>query len=124
VIVSNDSIERLEGIFQERYESMVAVHWQTTALNPMFGRAGFRPSGTELATYQSLDEGWVVFLDGHDCVVMSLSEIKNSFQDMVNFDSCLREGLCVPDPHSSGCRFIIVPRQFAEKVLVMGGFPD
>jgi len=115
VIVSNDSIERLKGIFRDRYGSMVAVHWQTTALNPMFGN---------LPTYQSLDEGWVVFLDGHDCVVMSLAEIKNSFQDLVNFDSCLREGLCVPDPHSSGCRFIIVPRQFAEKVLVMGGFPD
>ena len=117
MIVSDDSIQRLEGIFRERYESLVAVHWQTTALNPMFGN-------WKLATYQSLDEGWVVFLNGHDCVVMSLAEIKNSFQDMVNFDSCLREGLCVHDPHTADCRFIIVPRQFAEKVLVMGGFPD
>ena len=122
MIVSNDSIERLKGIFRDRYGSMVAVHWQTTALNPMFGN-------WKLATYQSLDEGWVGFLEGHDCVVMAMEEIKNEFQDLVNFDSCLREGLCVPDPHSAYTkagdeRFIIIPRQFAEKVLVMGGFPN
>ena len=68
------------------------------------------------------------FLEGHDCVVMAMEEIKNEFQDLVNFDSCLREGLCVPDPHSAAEagdeRFIIIPRQFAEKVLVMGGFPN
>lgn len=111
MIVSNDSIERLEGIFRSRYGDMVS-------LSP-------RPSLAALDG--TVEDEWIEFLNKHDCSVMNLEDIKDSFQDMINFDGAVRNGLCVSDPHGRSIgvfQFVIVPREFAEKVLVMGGFPD
>lgn len=102
MIVSNDSIERLEGIFRSRYGDVVSV-------------------------YGTVEEEWIEFLNKHDCSVINLEDIKDSFQDMVNFDSAVRNGLCVSDPHGRSIgvfQFVLVPRKFAEKLLVLGGFPD
>jgi hypothetical protein len=102
MIVSNDSIERLEDIFQSRYGDVVSV-------------------------YGTVEDEWLEFLNKHDCSLINLEDIKESFQDMVNFDSAVRNGLCVNDPHGRSIgvfQFVIVPREFAEKLLVLGGFPD
>lgn len=99
MIVSSESVEMLEGIFHERYVEI----------------RGDR------------EDKWVELLNSHDCTVLTIEDIKESFQDLINFDSSVKSGLCVSDPHGRSIgvfQYVIVPREFAEKVLVLGGFPD
>lgn len=102
MIVCNDSVARLEEIFQSRYVDVVGI-------------------------YDNVESEWIEFLDRHNCVVMGIEDIKFRFQDIINFDSCVKEGICLVDPHGAEVgleQYVIVPREFAEKLLVLGGFPD
>ncbi|NBT35839.1 MAG: hypothetical protein EBT03_09955, partial [Betaproteobacteria bacterium] len=66
-------------------------------------------------------------IDVRKTTKVDLEDIKESFQYLLNFDSAVKNGLCLLDPHGEEVgmeRFLIVPREFAEKLLVLGGFPD
>lgn len=102
MIVCNETVNRLEDIFGSRYENLVSA-------------------------YDDLETEWIEFLEKHNCVVMTSEDINDNFQDIINFDSRVRDGICLIDPHSTEIgmvQFVIVPRDFAEKLLVLGGFPD
>lgn len=121
MIVSNDSVERLEEIFSSRYGHLAGAI--------AFERSGKSWPSTlkRSSSAAALTSKWVEFLEGHNCVVLDSEYINSDFKNIVNFDSCVRGGLCVRDPNGvdSGVeQYVIVPRDFAEKVLVMGGFPD
>ncbi|NDD54237.1 hypothetical protein EBZ39_10240 [bacterium] len=102
MIVSDESVEKLERIVRSRYGDVVGI-------------------------YGTVEDEWLEFLNKHDITVLTLEDIKESFQYLLNFDSAVKNGLCLLDPHGEEVgmeRFLIVPREFAEKLLVLGGFPD
>lgn len=101
MIVSAELVEKLEGIFRSRYGDLVSV-------------------------YGTVDEEWTEFLEKYNCVLMNDEDIKNGFQDIINFDSCIKNGICLVDPLASEIgveQYVIVPKDFAEKLLVLNGFP-
>ena len=102
MILCDASVARLEEILLSRYADIVTI-------------------------YDDLDVEWVEFLEKHNCVVITSEDIRESFQHIINFDSSVKEGICLVDPHGTEVgmeQFVIVPRDFAEKLLVLGGFPD
>jgi len=102
MILCDTSVARLEEIFRSRFGDLVSV-------------------------YGTVDEEWTEFLEKYNCVLMNDEDIKNRFQDIINFDSCIKNGICLVDPLGSEIgveQYVIVPREFAEKLLVLGGFPD
>ena len=102
MILCDTSVARREDILLSRYGEMVGI-------------------------YDSVEMEWVEFLEKHNCVVITSEDIKDSFQHIINFDSSIKEGICLNDPHGVEIgmeQFVIVPRDFAEKLLVLGGFPD
>jgi len=103
MILCDTSVARLEEIFQSRYVDVVGIG-------------------------DDVESEWIQFLEKHNCVVITSEDIKDSFQHIINFDSSVRNGVCLIDPCGSEllgvAQFVIVPRDFAEKLLVLGGFPD
>lgn len=102
MILCDTSIWRLEEIFKSRYGDMVGI-------------------------YDTVESEWIQFLEKHNCVVITSEDIRDRFQDIINFDSCIKNGICLVDPNGSEVgleQFLIVPRDFAEKLLALGGFPD
>lgn len=102
MILCDTSVARLEEIFQSRYVDVVGI-------------------------YDDVESEWIQFLEKHNCVVMEIEDIRGRFQDIINFDSCVKEGICLIDPYGAEVgleQYVIVPREFAEKLLVLGGFPD
>ena len=72
------------------------------------------------------DEDWILFLNGIDCSVLSMEYIVQDFPHVMNFDSSVRNGVCLYDPHGDEngiTSYIFVPRDFAEKILVLGDMP-
>lgn len=102
MILCDTSVARLQDILLSRFGEMVGI-------------------------YDNVEAEWVEFLEKHNCVVITSEDIKDSFQHIINFDSSVRNGVCLIDPYGNEIgveQFVIVPREFAEKLLVLGGFPD
>lgn len=99
-----EHIEKLEELFQEKYDSL--------AKNP------------------DDDEFWVNYCDKHDVLLMHYDWVADFFNNE-------KEKICISNPEKHDrhgrfagrgreqlCPWILVPKDFAEKVLVMNGFPD
>lgn len=72
------------------------------------------------------DEDWILFLNGIDCSVLSMEHIVENFPDIMNFDSSVRNGVCLHDPHgyeNGITSYVFMPRDLAEKILVLGDLP-
>lgn len=73
------------------------------------------------------EEDWILYLNKHDSMVLAQEDIVENFPHLVNFDSRIRSSVCIEDPceytWGSDRTYILVPREFAEKVLVLGHLP-
>lgn len=89
------NIERLEEIFKERYQQLLSV---------------------EQAREKKYDEDfWVDYCDRHKITIMHPEWVKECFNEE-------NKGMvCIYSPENSW--WLMVPKKFAEKVLVLGYLP-
>lgn len=100
-------IERLQSLFDESWGRV---------------NAGERPESVDLHTVGGPLVGsdfWVVYMNSMDCLLIEKEDLLENFDEMVNFGSAVKERICLRDPCSSG-DYILVSRELAEKVLVLG----
>lgn len=80
----------------------------------------------EFVELDDSDEAWTCFLNGHDCNVILEEDVVDNLPHFVNYDMKIRDCVCINDPHSgdSGVQsYILVPRELAEKTVVLGRLP-
>lgn len=85
-------------------------------------RSGSRPASvdcTPISTPMPDGDFWTVYMNFLDCLLVDEEDLLENFDDMVNFGKSVKESVCLKDPCSDGA-FIFVPKEFAEKVLVLG----
>jgi hypothetical protein len=63
-------------------------------------------------------EVWADYLNRMDCTYLDSDE---DMMSLVN-EGCFDGKVCIVDPLSKN-DFILIPREFAEKILVLGGLP-
>jgi hypothetical protein len=63
-------------------------------------------------------EVWADYLNGMDCTYLDSDEEMMSLVNEGSFEG----KVCIVDPLSKN-DFILIPRKFAEKILVLGGLP-
>lgn len=86
----------------------------------------FNSKYDEFVGSEEIDEEWLIFLNGQDCSVILSEEIVENFAHLVNFDSRLKDSVCIEDPHAADAgisSFILVPNELAEKAIVLGALP-
>jgi len=77
-----------------------------------------------------LDALWAEYLNGIDCEVVDQDDIVEDFENLFNFSS--RTRVCISMSRINNKRpgvffqdtYVLIPKQLAEKVLVLGWFPD
>lgn len=88
-------------------------------------RGGHRPESVDLTPISTpMPDGdfWTVYMNSLDCLLVDEEDLTENFDDMVNFGKAVKEGVCLKDPCSDGA-FILVPKELAEKTLVLGDLP-
>lgn len=86
----------------------------------------FNSKYDEFVGSEEIDEEWLIFLNDQDCSVILSEEIVENFAHLVNFDSRLKDSVCIEDPHAADAgisSFILVPNELAEKAIVLGALP-
>lgn len=74
--------------------------------------------GPHRSASRSLEQEWLGYLNGIDCEVLDEDEARDEFEDLFNYSAQTR--ICVSFFHS----YILMPKELAEKTLVLGGLPD
>ena len=70
---------------------------------------------------EKVDEAWASYINGIDCVVLSFSEIRDDFQDIINYSS---QGRVCIDMDDDNTPYILMPKELAQKIVVLGSLPD
>lgn len=86
----------------------------------------FETKHDEFIELDDSDEAWTSFLNGHDCNVIVEEDILDDLPHFLNHQIRKRDVVCINDPHSgeSGMQsYILVPRDLAEKAVVLGHLP-
>lgn len=63
---------------------------------------------------------WSAYMNSLDCTMVTREDLLESFCDMVNLGSAVKESVCLNDPCSAG-DFILVPEGVVERALALGG---
>lgn len=92
-----DHTDKLEELFKNKYEQ----------LQP------FRPAGDN-------GEFWVSYCDKHNILLMHSEWVADFFNNERKNKICISN----PEEGHDACCWILVPKDFAEKVLVLNGLPD
>lgn len=62
---------------------------------------------------------WTCYMNSLDCLLVDREDLLENFDEMVNFGKSVKENVCLRNPCNEG-DFILVPKDLAEKVLVLG----
>jgi len=65
------------------------------------------------------EEFWVMYMNFLDVLVVDEDDLLESFDDMVNFGSSVKESVCIRNPWNTR-GFLLVGKELAEKCLVLG----
>lgn len=104
--------------------TLVNVRKLQIAFDEAWGRirSGNRPvcvDCTPVSTPMPDGDFWTIYMNFLDCLMVDEEDLTDNFDDMVNFGKAVKESVCLKDPCNHGT-FILVPKEFAEKVLVLG----
>ena len=99
----HENIETLYGIFRDAWGRV---------------ERGVRPACA--SPNDSPLDVWVIWMNEHDVLVVDNDDLLESLPDMVNFGSALKESVCIRNPADIGNSFLLVPSEFAQRVLVLG----
>lgn len=100
------NVTKLREIFAQKYLTLQSSLWDE-----------MRPKDWTDRFQRRLDETWTEYLNSLDCTIVSKEEIVEDFEDIINHSAQGR--VCVHDDED----YILVPRELAEKALVLGGLP-
>ena len=108
------------------YEIFMARVQEIKEETPLAAK-GRCPSHDRHLNSLNVEERWADYLNGLDCTYLDGDEFENEFVGLVN-DKCFDGQVCIEDPFSSFLfhspaqkkNYILIPRDFAEKVLVLG----
>lgn len=101
------NIEKLTGFFSSKYVSIVDKIWNERK----------PPDWTE-AFESEVEESWVEYLNGLDCIVIDRYEILEDFEDIFNYSS--RGRYCI----TLNKNYILVPFSIAERAFALGFLPE
>jgi len=88
-------------------------------------REGYRPVCVECdpETAGGPDgDFWTVYMNHLDVLVIDEEDLLETFDDMVNFGSAVRNSVCLRNPCNAD-GFLLVDRELAHKSLVLGALP-
>ena len=113
------NVGKIKDLLDERFEKIRSELWDT-----------IKPKDHDRDFDKALDHAWAEYLNGVDCEVVDQDDIVEEFENLFNHSSKTR--VCVSLNEINGKRFgafysdsyVLIPTQLAEKVLVLGWFPD
>lgn len=103
--------DRLREILDLKHTEILNQLWER--LKPIHWTPGFE---------SRLEEEWTEYLNGLDCTVVEDDELLEDLETIINFSAQGR--VCVSMDNEGGKLHILVPRELAEKALVLGGLPE
>jgi hypothetical protein len=100
------SVEKIQTMFHEAWTRI---------------RTGNRPVCVSCDPSRTPDdeEFWVMYMNSLDVLVVDEDDLLESFEDMVNFGSSVRDSVCLRNPCNTR-GFLLVGKELAEKCLVLG----
>ena len=110
-------LDKIRKMFADRYGSLVGSIWSGIGPSEPFQR--------------KVDEEWAEYLNGLDCTVLGEQEILDDFKNIVNHSAQGR--ICISLEEETKTFgggslqhgwYILVPKDLAEKALVLGALPD
>ena len=106
--------QKLVEIFSEKFHMMENELWKQMP-------AGQDPADLpELGAFErELDEVWTEYLNGIDCTVITRADIRDDFEGVIH---SAQGKVCVASSKRS--QYILVPKELAEKALILGGLPE
>lgn len=105
---------KIKDILSLRYEKIRSDLWDR--LKPKDHNGDFD---------RSLEAVWVEYLNGIDCEVVHPDDILEEFENLFNYSSKTRICVLLDDLlFGEETYYILMPKQLAEKALVLDGLPD
>mgnify|MGYP006266901263 CR=1 FL=1 len=102
--------QKLAEIFSDKFHMMANCLWEK-----------MRPKDWAGAFEQALDEVWTEYLNGIDCTVITRDDIRDDFEGVIHSAQGM---VCVANAGDERTQYILVPKELAEKALVLGGLPE
>jgi tRNA(Ile)-lysidine synthase TilS/MesJ len=96
-----DHIDKLEELFKRKYTEL-------------------QTENSLRSLYDSENEFWVSYCDKHNVLLMHSEWVMDFFNNERKNKICISN----PEEGNDACYWILVPEDFAEKVLVLNGLPD
>lgn len=137
--------DKLEKLFSERYEKLEGLApvvgakrplsnpgilpkdpWRAKRLEAWLANMGakFHPRDARYASLKPLDtqnpayEHWIDYCDEHGVVILHPEWLRETINEGIG------DKICIHSPEDSGGPvWLLVPREFAEKCIAMGGLP-
>lgn len=97
-----DHTDKLEELFKAKYEELKKKNYPG---------ALFEPTDNEF---------WVSYCDKHNVLLMHSEWVADFFNNERKNKICISN----PEEGHNACFWILVPKDFAEKALVLNGLPD
>lgn len=94
--------DKLEKLFSERYEKLEGLAPVVGAKRPLSNPAY---------------EHWIDYCDEHGVVILHPEWLRETINEGIG------DRICIHSPEDSGIVWLLVPREFAEKSLALGGLP-
>lgn len=111
--LSHDVVEKLQEIFDESW-SRVRAGARPVCVLPEDLPVNLHPG--DMAREEWV---WTLYMNTHDVLIITHDDLVESFSDMVNFGSAVKESVCLLNPAQRG-EFLLVPDALAEKCLALG----
>lgn len=97
------NINKIADLLQERFDKIKSL---------------FNPA--EYNFERVVDMAWVEYLNGIDCEVVDQEDIVEDFENLFNHSAKSR--VCIPSSFYD--TYVLMPKELAEKALILGGLPD
>lgn len=92
--------DKLEDLFKTRYEQLSPEH----------------DSGSDFP-----GEFWVDYCDKHEIVMLHQEWLRDTINQGIKDKVCIHN--CEEMFHENVCSWLLVPKKFAERALILGGLP-
>lgn len=75
----------------------------------------------DTSLHRKVEEEWVAYLNGIDCIIITDADIRYEFADIINYSAKGR--VCI-DLEDLETPYVLMPEELAQKVVVLGSLPD
>lgn len=111
--LSHDVVDKLQRIFEESWVRVLG------GARPVCVLLEDLPANLHPGDHTREEWVWTLYMNTHDVLIITHDDLVDSFSDMVNFGSAVKESVCLLNPvHSK--EFLLVPNALVEKCLALG----